>query len=62
MTTCELQTQEKQDEQQNDSTDAQSDREIVMSSTRHELVFKVWTDPKHVRRSGGDRKASQPGD
>ena len=35
----------------NDSTDAQSEHEIVITrvfNARRELVFKAWTDPKHV--------------
>ncbi|MEH1893114.1 MAG: SRPBCC domain-containing protein [Nostoc sp.] len=35
----------------NDSTDAQSEREIVITRVfraPRELVFKAWTDPKHV--------------
>lgn len=54
----------------NDSIDAQSEglrptsgqREIVITrvfNAPRELVFKAWTDPKHVAQWWG-RKASRP--
>jgi hypothetical protein len=46
----------------NDSTDAQSDREIVITrifNARRELVFKAWTEPKHMS-TGGVRKPHNP--
>ncbi len=42
----------------NDSTDAQSDREIVITrvfNAPRELVFKAWTDPKHVAQWWGPK-------
>jgi uncharacterized protein YndB with AHSA1/START domain len=42
----------------NDSTDAQSDREIVITRVFNapcKLVFKVWTDPKHVAQWWGPK-------
>ncbi|MDV2997077.1 MAG: hypothetical protein N4J56_006782 [Chroococcidiopsis sp. SAG 2025] len=41
---------------QNGSTDAQSDREIVITcvfNAPRELVFKVWTQPKHIEQWWG---------
>ncbi|MEH2251948.1 SRPBCC domain-containing protein [Nostoc sp.] len=43
---------------QNDSTDAQSEREIVITRVFNapcELVFKAWTDPKHVAQWWGPK-------
>ncbi len=42
----------------NNSTHAQSDREIVITrvfNAPRELVFKVWTDPKHVAQWWGPK-------
>ncbi|MBD2102334.1 SRPBCC domain-containing protein [Leptolyngbya sp. FACHB-261] len=42
----------------NDSTDAQSEREIVITrvfNAPRELVFKAWTDPKHVAQWWGPK-------
>ena len=42
----------------NDSTDAQSEREIVITRVfraPRELVFKAWTDPKHVAQWWGPK-------
>ena len=42
----------------NDSTDAQSDREIVITrifNARRELVFKAWTEPKHIEHWWGPK-------
>ncbi|MEP0746923.1 MULTISPECIES: SRPBCC domain-containing protein [unclassified Coleofasciculus] len=42
----------------NDSTDAQSDREIVITrvfNAPRELVFKAWTDPEHVAQWWGPK-------
>jgi len=43
---------------QNGSTDAQSDREIVITrvfNAPRELVFKVWTQPKHIEQWWGPK-------
>ncbi|MEH2155173.1 SRPBCC domain-containing protein [Nostoc sp.] len=42
----------------NDSTNAQSEREIVITrifNAPRELVFQVWTDPKHVAQWWGPK-------
>lgn len=42
----------------NDSTDAQSDREFVITrvlNAPRELVFKVWTEPKHIEQWWGPK-------
>lgn len=42
----------------NDSTDAQSDRAIVITrvfNAPRDLVFKAWTDPKHVAQWWGPK-------
>ncbi|MBD1880698.1 SRPBCC domain-containing protein [Coleofasciculus sp. FACHB-T130] len=42
----------------NDSIDAQSDREIVITrvfNAPRELVFKAWTDPEHVAQWWGPK-------
>ena len=42
----------------NDSTDAQSDREIVITrvfNAPRELVFKAWTEPKHIEKWWGPK-------
>lgn len=41
-----------------DSTDSQSDREIVITrvfNAPRELVFKVWTDPQHIAQWWGPK-------
>lgn len=40
----------------NDSTDTQSDREIVITrvfNAPRELAFKAWTEPKHIEQWWG---------
>ncbi|MEH2105139.1 SRPBCC domain-containing protein [Nostoc sp.] len=42
----------------NDSTNAQSEREIVITrifNAPRELVFQVWTDPKHIAQWWGPK-------
>jgi uncharacterized protein YndB with AHSA1/START domain len=42
----------------NDSTDAQCDRELVITrvfNAPRELVFKVWTEPKHIEQWWGPK-------
>lgn len=43
---------------QNHSTDTQSDREIIITrvlNAPRELVFKAWTEPKHIEQWFGPR-------
>jgi len=43
---------------QNGSTETQSDREIVITrvfNAPRELVFKAWTEPKHIAQWWGPK-------